>query len=90
MWKWVRSVVRNFINPFDLFMIFSTVTVFFKLTMLILVLRFTLPNFIKRRWMVIKSVVRDQVIITEIEIAIQVNKLVTNIKHHQAIHHCQC
>ncbi len=60
-------------------MIFSNATVFFKLTTTSLALRFTQPNFIKRRLMVNKRVIRGDFIIIEIEITIRVKKMVTNI-----------
>ncbi len=44
-----------------------------------LVLGFTQPHFIKRRWMVNKGVIIDDSIIIEIEIAIGVKQIITNI-----------
>ncbi len=44
-----------------------------------LVLRFTQPHFIKRRWMVKQRVIGGNFIIIEIEISIGVKKVVTNI-----------
>ncbi len=52
---------------------------FFKLTITSPALRFTQPNFTKRRQMVNKRVIRSDFIIIEIEIAIRVKKVVTNI-----------
>ncbi len=60
-------------------MIFSNAMALFKLTTTSLALRFTQPNFIKQRWMVNKRVIRGDFIFIEIEIAIRVKKVVTNI-----------
>ncbi len=60
-------------------MIFGNAMAFFKLTTTSPVLRFTQPNFIKRRWMLNKRVIGGDFIIIEIEITIRVKKVVTNI-----------
>ncbi len=60
-------------------MIFSNATAFFKLTKTSPALRFTQPNYIKRRWMVNKRVMGGYFIIIEIEIVIRVKMVVTNI-----------
>ncbi len=68
-----------FINLFDLVMIFSNTTAFFKLTMTSPALRFTQSKLIKQRWMVNKRVIGGDFINIEIEITIRVKKEVTNI-----------
>ncbi len=75
----MRRVIRCFINKLEFFMIFSNAMAFFKLTTSSLALRFTQPNFIKKRWMVNKRIIRGDFIIIEIEIAIRVKKIVTNV-----------
>ncbi len=68
-----------FIYPLDSFMIFSKMMAFFKLTTTSPAFGFTQLNFIKRRWMINKRVIGGDFIIIEIEIAIRVKRVVTDI-----------
>ncbi len=67
------------INPFDVFTIFSKLMSFFKLTTTSMTLRFTQPILIKRRWMINKRVMREELILVEIKITIRVKEAVANI-----------
>ncbi len=72
-------------------MIFSMVaTAFFNIAMLSMTMRFTQQHFIKRKWMINKKVIRDELVIMEINIAIRVKEtaskfinqgIIANAKH---------
>ncbi len=69
----------SLINPFDSFMIFRKLTAFLRFSATSLELRFTQPNFIKRRSMVNKQFIRDELIIMEIHVLISAKEAIANI-----------
>ncbi len=74
-----KGFIRSFINPFDSCTIFSNATAFFKVMTASVVLWFTNPNFIKRRWTVKKRVIGSGLVIIEIEIMSKVKEMVEKI-----------
>ncbi len=69
--------IRGLINPLDSWTISSKAMTFFKVVTST-ELRFTKPDFIKRRWMMDKRVISCDLII-EINIMIRVKEKVANI-----------